>query len=224
LEIINCLKCGEEIEEKEFNIDPEWGTAACIHCESVFNIRGYSGLCQDIQELDPEMPRPKRISGEINEDVFYLKYKWFNINWYGTLFFCFIFDVISIDFYRDYFSKPYSTSSTFAMLIFTIVILFSHYSLIICYFNSTNIKVTNGFLSIKIKPFPDKKDLCIPLSDIIQVFCKVTSLTSDDLTAKNFGVFCITKENEKKALIDDFIGAEEALYLEQELKKRLNIK
>jgi len=150
-----------------------------------------------------------QIQLKTNDDTLSFTYKWFSLLRGAIL--------ISIFVYCSYIvSKDYlAFDSLKAFFIFSPLL----YIAVIEIFNETHIHVTNKYIQIKHKPFPWFGSKTIDVKNISQLYCKKLRFKNN----VEYGVFVQQRFGRDIKLFTSFRTSEQALLVEQEIEKFLNI-
>lgn len=225
---IYCESCGSEIPAANINLQDRM--AKCESCNNIFSI---SQLLDGMAPQRPspaqkesyfakaEISLPKGISVDQDYDGLIITRKWFNLTTIFLTFFCAFWDGFMIMWFSISISTEAYEMAAFGS-IHAIVGICLTYWCIASYINKTTIKVSSYLIKIKHSPlpFPGSKEFTI--SQLEQVYAKERVVRGKNGTTTYYDLYIIDGNKHTK-VVSNLINKEQALYIEQEIEKYLDI-
>ena len=104
-----------------------------------------------------------------------------------------------------------------------LLILAANYALMIGFFNTTVISVTSNVISVKDGPFPIWGNKRLASKDVLQLYCKKENVWNKFYVSTDFSVEAVMDGKSNVTLLFNLKQADQALFVEQEIEKFLNI-
>ncbi len=215
---IQCPRCAQDIPTTAVNM--ERFIAKCDNCNSMFDI---SDLAADVPgQIRGKVPLPKGLV--IAEDArdFVITRRWFRPFFILLVFACIFFIGFSLSFYSDLPDDMPSALQFVPIFQLAIITGLGYYTL--CgLLNTTTISLSNGRLTVTHKPLPWRGQVDMEAGEIEQIYCKQHVRQTKNGESITYRLKAMLKDGSSKTLVYGLNEDEQALYLEQELEKRLNI-
>ncbi len=196
--VVNCRFCQTPLDLKPHNQQAGW-----IYC----------GECNSLQALR-EMPLPPGYEIAPPDQEFRLTYRWYSAkSWiYSGLWLFYTGGVLLLDL---------APTSMFCFCIIPLLILsmIGMTYLLASFFNHTTISIQKGELIVENKPIPWFKNQRIKIADIKDIFSQMSSGVA--IPTEYQVAVHLHSTGEMERLAGD-LTAPQALFVEQELKRRLN--
>jgi hypothetical protein len=170
---------------------------------------------------------PEKIQISKNFQHLRIVRKWFGFKFVFLTLFVIVWDAFLVNWYAMAFSSSlqsgFDLMFVFFPLIHVAVGIGLTYYVLTGYLNKTFIDVTANSITIKHVPLPFWGNKKVSSKTVIQLYCK----KDDFLGARNgyraFAVHAITSERKNIKLLSGLDTSEQALFIEQEIEKFLNI-
>lgn len=223
---VYCTHCGQQIPAEDLNI--ETVIARCRACDAVFSFADALEQEDDARPVRSHERQPVPLPAGIREESYggALRYvhRWYRGHFLFLLFFCIAWDAFLLFWYGIAFTQDVP----WIMIVFPIAhvavgVGLTYYT--VCGFvNKTVIEIGSWQLSLKHGPLPWPGNRTLDSSSIDQLYCRRKISRNDNSTSETYELHAITKDNKKLKLLSGFTEPEQALYLEQEIEKALQIK
>lgn len=233
---IYCESCGSEIPAANINLQDR--VAKCESCNNIFSISklldGIAPPRQSPQDSGNysqkrEVPLPKGITVEQDYEGLKITRRWFNLSAIFLTFFCLIWDGSIVMLFIFSIS-----SGTYVMAlagsIHAIAGVCLTYWCIALYLNKTTITVSSYLIKVLHSPLPFPGSKEFPIDQLNQVFIKErvkTSRSSGSYAASSqyysYDVYILDKNNSETKIVSNLNDKSQALYIEQEIEKYLDI-
>jgi hypothetical protein len=138
------------------------------------------------------------------------------------------YDIFVLPHFYDWYITTFSASRIGILtILFSLlnasIILGAHYVLMICFINTTVISVTSNVISVKDKPLPIWGNKRVASKDVLQLYCKKENVWNKFYFSTAFSVEAVMDGKRNVTLLFNLEQAEQALFVEQEIEKFLNI-
>jgi hypothetical protein len=219
---LRCKNCGAAIDPENFV--EHLAMARCGHCETVFAV---SGLPTPTGTVEPPRPRvkvpmPRGIQIEELGGSLVIRRRWFNPLFLFLLFFCISWNGFMVVWHVMAWSMGAWFMSLFGLVHTAVGIGLAWWTLA-GLLNTTTIRARRGLIEIRSGPIPCGGNATIPTDDLTQLYCKEQTSHSKNGTSYSYQVLAVTKANVRKTLLKGLNEAEQALFIEQELERFLEI-
>ena len=117
-------------------------------------------------------------------------------------------------------------SDTFSFLfplLSDLLLIASNYALMTVFLNTTTISVTSNVISVKDGPFPIWGNKRLASKDVLQLYCKKENVWNKFYVSTDFSVEAVMDGKSNVTLLFNLKQADQALFVEQEIEKFLNI-
>jgi hypothetical protein len=217
---LNCPFCGHAIPAADINL--ERLVAKCASCSAVFGFEDQlADAPKGARRLD--VPLPKGILVEQQGDGLAITRRWFSPKFLFLVFFCACWDGFLCFWYSMALSQQVWIMAIFALGHATIGLGLTYYT-IAGFVNHTLIRVSASQLDVSHGPLPWLGKKRIDSSSIAQIYCKEHISRSRNGTTTSYQVHAATHAGVQERLVDALDSSDQALYLEQEVERFLNIK
>jgi hypothetical protein len=239
---ITCSSCGAPVAAKDVNLDRM--LAKCAHCDAVFDIsaqmprpegavraaraRKLVGMPRGIRVVvDETLPaegggEPYRLSAAAHPHVVLVR-RWFAPAVLFMAFFCVFWDGFLVFWYSAALSAKGAHAHA-APLLFPLfhvgVGVVMTYTALCGFVNTTRIAIENGVLSVRHGPLPWPGNRDVAIASITQLFCKEHV---GNKGARSYSVNALLTDGTTSKVLKGLKDAEQALYIEQIVEKRLGI-
>jgi hypothetical protein len=213
---VACPECRSKIPPDDVNLGT--GLARCRACKTVFNAgaNGTAGV-----RRRPETPLPKRWS--LHDDGSRLVIEW---RWVGPKAFVFLFFALMWNgFIFFWYSMAFGSNAPLIVFLFPLIHLAVGvgigYAALAGLLNRTLLTVSPDSLEVRHGPLPWVGNKSLHPSRLAQVYCtEVWHRTKNGQTV-SYSVHAMTDDSRKVDLVKRLDDQEQALYLEQEIERRL---
>jgi hypothetical protein len=153
--------------------------------------------------------------------------KWFGFKFVFLTLFVIVWDAFLINWYSNGFSSSFQDGFELMFVLFPLVHvavgLGLTYYVLAGYLNKTFIDVDFTSLSIKHAPLPFWGNKTVSSKTIRQLYCKRDDFPNHRNSYRTFAIHAITSERRNIKLLSGLDTSEQALFIEQEIEKFLNI-
>ncbi|MDD4005302.1 MAG: hypothetical protein PHW69_08900 [Elusimicrobiaceae bacterium] len=216
---IICPDCRAVIAGEDVNI--QTGLAKCGGCGSVFGIAGQVGGTFSAPKRVIELPARFKTAHEGGD--FVITYRWFSAKHVFLLFFCVFWDGFLVFWYN---MALRGDIPLHAMLFPVFHVLFGFvltYVVIAGFLNSTRIRINREQVTATYYPVPFPGSKRISTYDISQFYTHETVSRTKNGRSVVYEVWIEKKDMMRCALVKYLEKGEQALFIEQEAEKFLNI-
>jgi hypothetical protein len=245
---ITCSSCGAPVAARDINLDRM--LAKCESCNAVFDIsaqmprpegvarvtkaRRLVGMPRGIRVVvDETVPpggpgetgetgEPYRLSAAAHPHVV-LERSWFAPTVFFMAFFCVFWDGFLVFWYAMALSAKGAHAHA-APLLFPLLHVGAGiaitYTTICGFVNTTRIAIENGALSVRHGPLPWPGNRDVAIASIVQLFCREHV---GNKGSRSYSVNALLKQGTTSTVLKGLTDAEQALYIEQIVEKRLGI-
>jgi hypothetical protein len=243
---ITCSSCGAPVAARDVNLDRM--LAKCESCNGVFDISAQAPLPEGAAHMPKarrlvRMPRgirvvvdekllaggpgetgePYRVSAAPQPHVVLVR-SWFRPMLLFMAFWCVLWDGFLLLFYSTaLFGKP-ANAHVLVPLWFPLGHLAAGvvvtYTTICGFVNTTRIAIESGVLSVRHGPLPWPGNRVVAIASIAQLFCKEHV---GNKGARSYSVNALLTDGTTSKVLKGLTDAEQALYVEQIIEKRLGI-
>jgi hypothetical protein len=217
---LHCPYCGHDIPAADVNLDRM--VAKCASCSAVFGF-------EDQVESAPPAPRklsvplPKGIVVEQQGYELAITRRWLSPKFFFLVFFCVCWDGFLCFWYSMALSQRVWVMALFALGHAAIGLGLTYYT-IAGFLNHTLIRVSPSHLGVTHGPLPWPGKKRLESSGIAQIFCKEHISRGRNSTTTTYEVHAATHAGVREKLVESLDSSDQALYLEQEIERFLNIK
>ena len=169
-----------------------------------------------------EVPLPKGLIVDEQEDRLTLTRKWFSPKFIFITFFALLWNAFMVGWFTISISMGQWEMAAFGS-IHACVGLWLIYYVLAGFLNRTTISIDSSALIIRHKPIPYPGNREIPSEQINQLFSKEKISQGKNSTSIAYELHAILRGQEKLKLLSGLDDADQALYLEQEIEKYLGI-
>jgi hypothetical protein len=244
---IHCSSCGSEVASEDVNLQTL--VARCRTCQVVFDATAQIRRDPASDSLGPiplkeraQAARPDSITVEEGATVarssaeltpyrspavvpptFTLVRRWYSSRYLLQLAFC----VFWFGFLGVWYSKALS-GGNLTMILFPLLHVgagvWLSYSTLAGFLNRSRISVRDGFLEVRHGPIPWRGNRRIPVAELEQLYCEEqVSTNSKGHSGPTYRLNAILRGGRKLTLLSGLTAADQALFLEQEIERRLEI-
>lgn len=205
------------------------GITRCLHCGTVFHLAGRKGAELGVKDVPPRRlaraKLPKKFQVEEEPGLLRISWRWFTPSLLFLTFFCFVWDGFLLLWYTAAFTFP---KIPWMFKVFPLlhvgVGVFLTYWVIAGYLNTTKVEVTRRSLSIQHGPVPWKTNWTLEGRDLKQLFCKQKVYQNNKgAPTHTYELLAYTRDGRTLTLLDSLEAPQQALYLEEQLERRLGI-
>ena len=213
---LNCKNCHTHIPAHDININK--AIAKCPECDHVFSFE------EDIETHlhKPEVIMPKNIEVLELRSELNMYRKWWGPKFLGIGFFALFWNGFMMVWFTMAISSGAYEMAAFG-IIHALVGLGMIYWIIAGVFNTTEIRTTKNRFYINHGPVPWRGNREIDVSRINQFFTKMNISQNKNNTSYSYEVHAVLDGGEQIKVLGLMDTPEEALYIEQELERFLNI-
>ncbi len=212
---ILCPACGQEVGAKD--VDLLQRLAKCVGCNNVFSFgdKVEGSVFSSLERPNIEMPKRFEISN--GPEGFVIRRKWLGPEIYFLFFFCLAWNGFMI------FFISLARTFSFIMIPHLTVGIVVAYAALAHLFNTTTITILYDAISLRHAPVPVLGGKTIARGDIQQLYSKETVSHGKHNDTYTYGVNVILNGGGDIELIGGFQGKEDAIFIEQQIEKRLGI-
>jgi len=217
-----CQHCGAIISEQDFDRDMLIGT--CHKCHSITDFYNDHDTLKKMNIITAErkLPAilPEGITMEQSDSGIIIKCRWYRgYQSIGLLFFTVLCDIFMPGILLN------ASNIGFVAFIFFILFLIPlNYITVTGFLNKTVLSVDNRSISITCEPFPALVNKYIISPDVIQLYCKRYSNPRTDHNIFYYYLIAKMSNGMDVILLNGFENPYQALFIEKEIEKFLNIK
>jgi hypothetical protein len=215
LTVLRCPACQAEILDS--HVDLTLGIARCGKCSRVMRL----GAKAAAPRTAPAWPAGFWVD-ERGDEV-EIRWRWLKAKHVGMLFFCVAWDAFLFFWY----SAAFGGHGPWLMIVFPIahvaVGVGLTYSTLAGFLNRTRVLAGRGVLRIRHGPLPWKGNRTLSSRDIDQLYCIEKVTRGDESTSYRYTVRAQLKTGPEVDLISDLEESGQALFLEHELERFLDI-
>lgn len=233
---IYCESCGSEIPAANINLQDR--IAKCESCNNIFSISklldGIAPPKQSSQESSgyyqkSDVPLPKGVTVEQDYEGLKITRKWFNLTAIFLTIFCLFWDGFMVMWFAISISTGAYEMAAFGS-IHAIVGICITYWCIALYLNKTTITVSSYLIKVHHSPLPFPGSKEHNIDQLNQVFIKErvrTSHSSGEYSSSSryytYDIYILDGNNKETKILSNLNDKSQALYIEQEIEKYLDI-
>lgn len=217
-----CKSCGEAIRSDDINLDR--AIAKCDACHSVFSFADQFPDAQPARAFskptDMELPKGLQVDnwgGELR-----IVRSWFSWAILFLVFFCVFWDGFLVVWYAIAIHEQQIIMMLFPLLHVAVGVGLTYFC-IASFVNKTWITVSMGQLTVRHGPLPWPGNRSLFTHDIEQLYVTEHIHRGKNSTSTTYRVNVKKKDGDKVKLASGLQDADQALYIEQEIEKHLNI-
>lgn len=218
-----CKNCGAPL--KADNVVEHLAMARCDHCGTVFALEQEQHdetPASEPRVLRPwvEMPKGIRVV-DLGVSV-ELRRRWYSSKILFLLFFCVFWNGFMVVWHGIALASGTWIMSVFGLL-HTGVGVFLAYTTAAGLLNTTSIRSGQGVLAVTHGPIPWRGKKEIVADQVRQLYCKENTQHTKNGTNCTYEVLVVKNTNVSESLVKGIDNAEQALFIEQELERRLHL-
>ncbi|MDP0501686.1 MAG: hypothetical protein Q7P63_16455 [Verrucomicrobiota bacterium JB022] len=216
-----CPRCAAPTKAE--NVDLTSGLAKCHECNAVFDFRTQVGGQAVIERKPVEMP--KQFSWQEGFDGLSLVYAWKGASAWFLLMFTLFWDGFMAVWYGIAITQGQWTMAAFGVIHLAVGVFLTYFTL--CKFvNRTVITFQPSRVTIRTAPlkFMMGRDQEYEPRDIEQVYCEEKIRRTKNGTSRSYHVKARLRSGDDVDLLKNLDGPQQALYIEQEIERTLNIR
>jgi predicted Zn finger-like uncharacterized protein len=217
-----CPECEAQIVSSDINLDRM--VAKCAECNAVFGFDEHFKSTNNVQTLNRlAVPRPNNIVIEQTGTEIVFSWRWFTVSFvFVALFAVFWNGFMAVWFGIAIMSRIW-TMAAFGSL-HAAVGLFIAYMAIAGFVNTTRVRVGMGEISIAHGPLPWRGNRTLETASIAQLYTKENLSRNRRSSSLTYEVHAATRDGRSVKLLSGLETSEQALFLEQEIERYLQIK
>lgn len=217
---ITCKRCGAEIPAEHVNINRL--IAKCSACNAVFSFQDQLPDAATPPGERLPVPLPKGLEATQRGSELTITRRWFTPAILFLTFFCVFWNGFMLVWFSIAISQGAWPMVAFGSL-HGAVGLFLLYSVLTGFLNTTTITVNKRALTITHGPLPWPGNKEIQSHDLKQLYCKEHLSASRRSSRFSYEVHAILRNGQQEKLLKGLEDAEQALYMEQEIERFLEI-
>lgn len=218
---LKCRNCGSPLTQRD--ISTELSVVKCPRCQALYvlpeNLAG-GGVKRAIPR--PLVGKPKSFVVTEYAGTMEITRRWFGASLFFLVPFTLFWNGFLIVWHTIALTSHFWFMSVFAIL-HTAVGFFMIYLTLATFLNSTVIRVTPQWLSVKIGPLPWRGNLELSRREVIQVFCQEKISRGENGSRANYEVQLVLEGNRRETLMKSLANPDEALFIEQQLERFLQL-
>lgn len=214
---LKCHNCGSQLKPED--ISPQLAAARCHHCNALFALPVGAGgrmIARPEVTLPPKMRIEERMDGVI------ITRRWLDAKAWFLLFFAVFWNGFMLVWNGIAIFQGIWLMAAFGLL-HTGVGLVLIYSVLGMFLNSTTVKIGYGEVEVKIGPVPWKGNKTLQKHELEQFYCMEKVKHSRNGSTVAYNVEAVLRGNRRETLVTDLTSHDQALYIEQQLERRLGI-
>jgi len=223
---LTCQVCNAPMTSE--SLDLEGGIARCAYCGAMFDLGGRKAQALGVKDVErrarPRVPMPSRFRVEEEPGLLRISWSWFTPATVFLTFFCIAWDSFLVFWYGMALAGK---NTPWLMVVFPIahvaVGVGLTYRVIAGYVNRTVVEVSRRELSIKHGPLPWLGSRAYPAAELRQLYCEQQLNRGKNGATTVYQLNAIDQYGAKKTLLSSLEEAAQALYLEEQLERRLGI-
>jgi hypothetical protein len=215
---LHCPYCNTEIPAADVSL--ERMVAKCAACSAVFGFEDQLAAAPSPRRM--EQPLPKGLVVDRQGYELMITRRWLSAKFFFLVFFCLFWDGFLCVWYSIALSQRVWIMALFALGHTAVGLGLTYYTLA-GFLNRTLIRVSPSQLDVSHGPLPWWGSRHLDSGGIAQVFCK-ERITRGKTTTITYEVLAATHAGVQEKLVNGLDNSDQALYLEQEIERFLNIK
>lgn len=218
---LTCKVCKAEVPPEQ--VDTAARLARCAVCGAVFDIEGaVAGAARPGRRERPAIAPPKGVKIEDYGETFRITCGWFGCAAIPMAIFCVIWDGFLIFWYASAIKSGNAVMLLFPIIHVTVGVCLT-YSTLASFLNTTAIEVTFDRLTVRHGPLPWLGNLDLPTLEVAQLYCKQKTHRGKNSVSYTYEVHAQLSSGDDKKLMSGLHDASQALYIEQEMERRMGI-
>lgn len=220
---LSCRTCGapfseDGIEQSSLRAD---GLVTCPYCATVTRV-GHSTKQHDAFRKRAPVAMPPRMHLEETDARMRIVRRWFQPAYFALVAFCFFWDGFLIVWYANVLRFG-SVTAFFFPLVHVAVGCGLTYWTFASLINTTTIDVGDRRLQIRHGPVPWPGERLLPVTDVEQFFTEEKVNRTKNGESRSYTLSVKLRNGNRVELIKGMSNAEEALFTEQQIERRLRI-
>jgi hypothetical protein len=224
---LRCASCGAEILGDDIHV--EFAIAKCRQCKAVMDLAGRGALVPQApaEAFAPrergQVPIPVRFEVQPGHSELRIVWTWRSPKFYALLGFALFWDFFVLVWMGGVFSAGAGVMGLFGLLHAAVGVGLTYYCLG-GLLNRTTIEAGHGRLSFQSGPLPYlRKNLELPARELKQLYAEEREHHGKNGTTYSYAVNAVLRDGRKQPLLVGLEELSQALYLEQQIEKVLNI-
>lgn len=216
---VSCKKCRSEIPATD--VDIKRAIAKCTSCNEIFD---FSDQLSAVPARSPmAVSLPKNMEVRESASGFTIVRRWFSPKVFPMAGFCLLWNGFLFFWYDKAFESGNLIAIFFPFLHVAVGAGLT-YSVLAGFLNKTYIGVSRQLLAVVTSPLPFFNKKTLNPDDVEQLYSKEKVTRGRDSTTSTYEVHIVTKSGKDIKLVSGLQQSEQALYIEQEIEKYLEIK
>lgn len=216
---IVCPDCKRDINADDVNLAT--GLARCRKCNSVFSAAALAGA--PVYGAKRPVELPPRFTTEYMGSDFIIRYRWFSAKYVVLLFFCLFWDGFLVVWYTMAMRGEMPLAAVLFPIIHVLAGVVITYLTVAGFVNHTELRVSRDLLTVRQGPLPFPGNKSVSAFDVVQFFVKEAVSYSKNGRHVTYQVWLEMKDSTQRPLLKNLDKHEQALFIEQEAEKFLNI-
>lgn len=213
---LKCSNCGSPLDPAD--ISPQIAAARCRHCNSLFAIPATTA--KSIPRGEVELPKYMEITNDAGDLL--ITRRWFTHTVWFLVFFCVFWNGFLVVWHTIALTQGQWFMSAFALL-HTAVGIGLLYFVLATFLNRTVIRAGHGALEVTHGPIPWRGNQRLDATRLTQLFVREKITHGKNGARTTYEVEAIFTENHRRTLLKSLSSADQAIFIEQQLEKHLNI-
>ena len=218
---LSCKNCGELLKSENMNLDAL--IARCDSCGAVLQLNSDEMTGRSQAGEKGPVALPDKISVDHDLEGLVIRRKWFSAVYIFFIFFALFWNGFMVFWHWIALSAGQYLMSAFG-IIHTAIGIGLIYNIFAGFLNITEIRIAQGILSIQHKPLPWPGNKSVQSNDIDQIYCKEHVRRNKGNYTYTYQVVVRLKSGIHEKLLKSLPKPEQALFIEQELEKYLEIR
>jgi len=218
---LNCPHCGATMSPSQ--VDPVLATARCGYCRTVFAVTPGGAVAPAGGTARQPVPMPEQFDVADNGSNLAITYRWFSPVYLFLLVFAIGWNIFMVVWHYLAWTSGTMIMSLFGF-VHTAVGIGLAYATLAGLVNTTTVTVAADRLVVRHSPFPWRGNRQLEASAISQLYSVETKSRNDNSTSSSYQVRAVCgPRRQSVTLLSGLRSADQALFLEQEIEKRLRI-
>lgn len=219
---LKCPSCGSNLQLQDFDLANN--VVKCSYCAALMPLGEHNQRQERDAGSKPQVALPHRMTMQETPGGIEIRRRWFTPLAIFLVFFCLSWNGFLVGWY----SIAFKGHTPLAMKLFPIVhvavgVFLTYYTLAL-FVNTTRVAVDRGQLRVAHGPLPWAGNKTMRVEEVDQLFCKETIKRTKNGIHTRYEVWIALKSGLVTKLLADLEARDQALFIEQQLERHLNIR